>query len=72
MPRTNEMLLANALDAAFTISSVPNDDAKHLTEQGARLLPLRVLASIGCARCIPCSGPKSFRPARYRGCRTGP
>jgi len=41
VPRTNEMLLDNALDAAFTISSVPNDDAKHLMEHGARLLPLR-------------------------------
>ena len=38
---TNAMLLDNALDAAFTISSVPNDDAKHLTEAGARLLPIR-------------------------------
>ena len=35
------MLLDNALDAAFTISSVPNDDAKHLTDAGARLLPIR-------------------------------
>ena len=41
VPQTNAMLLDNDLDAAFTISSVPNDDAKHLTEAGARLLPIR-------------------------------
>ena len=41
VPKTNAMLLDDALDAAFTISSVPNDDAKHLTEAGARLLPIR-------------------------------
>ena len=41
VPQTNKMLLDDALDAAFTISSVPNDDAKHLTEAGARLLPIR-------------------------------
>ena len=41
VPKTNAMLLDNALDAAFTISSVPNDDATHLTDAGARLLPIR-------------------------------
>ena len=41
VPKTNAMLLDNALAAAFTISSVPNDDAKHLTDAGARLLPIR-------------------------------
>ena len=41
VPQTNKMLLDDTLDAAFTISSVPNDDAKHLTEAGARLLPIR-------------------------------
>ena len=41
VPRTNEMLLENSIDAAFTISSVPNDDAKHLTQAGARLLHIR-------------------------------
>ena len=41
VPQTKAMLLDNALDAAFTISSVPNDEAKHLTEAGARLLPIR-------------------------------
>jgi uncharacterized protein len=41
VPKTNAMLLDNALDAAFTISSVPNEDARYLSEQGARLLPIR-------------------------------
>jgi TRAP transporter TAXI family solute receptor len=41
VPRTNEMLLDNSIDAAFTISSVPNDDARHLTRGGARLLDIR-------------------------------
>jgi hypothetical protein len=41
LPQMNEMLLDGALDAAFTISSVPNDDAKYLTDAGARLLPIR-------------------------------
>jgi uncharacterized protein len=41
VPQTNSMLLENALDAAFTVSSVPNDDAKRLTAAGARLIPIR-------------------------------
>jgi uncharacterized protein len=41
VPQTNSMLLENALDAAFTISSVPNDDARQLTAAGARLIPIR-------------------------------
>jgi TRAP transporter TAXI family solute receptor len=41
LPEMNRLLLDNALDAAFTISSVPNDDAKYLTDAGARLLPIR-------------------------------
>jgi hypothetical protein len=40
VPRTNAMLLDNTLDAAFTISSVPNDDASYLSERGARLVPI--------------------------------
>jgi TRAP transporter TAXI family solute receptor len=39
--QTMSMLLDNTLDAAFTISSVPNDEANILTGAGARLLPLR-------------------------------
>ena len=41
VPQTSEMLLDNTLDAAFTISSVPNDDAKDMTDGGARLMPIR-------------------------------
>ena len=41
VPRTNAMLLASDLDAAFTISSVPNEDASQLTTGGARLIPIR-------------------------------
>jgi TRAP transporter TAXI family solute receptor len=41
VPRTIAMLLDNALDAVFTISSVPNDEAKQMTQAGARLLQLR-------------------------------
>ena len=41
VPRTMAMLLDNTLAAAFTISSVPNDEAKSLTKAGARLLPVR-------------------------------
>lgn len=39
--QTMAMLVDNSLDAAFTISSVPNDEAKILTNKGARLLQLR-------------------------------
>jgi TRAP transporter TAXI family solute receptor len=39
--KTMSMLLDNTLDAAFTISSVPNDEANILTSKGARLLQLR-------------------------------
>jgi hypothetical protein len=41
IPRTISMLLDDDLDAAFTISSVPNDEARQLTQGGARLLPVR-------------------------------
>jgi uncharacterized protein len=41
VPRTMSMLLENSLDAAFTISSVPNDEAMSLTKAGARLLHIR-------------------------------
>ena len=41
VPRTIAMLLGNALDAVFTISSVPNDEAKQMTQAGARLLEVR-------------------------------
>jgi uncharacterized protein len=41
IPRTMAMLLDNTLDAAFTISSVPNDEARRLTEGGAQLLNVR-------------------------------
>jgi TRAP transporter TAXI family solute receptor len=39
--QTMAMLLDNRLDASFTISSVPNDEAKTLIRSGARLLELR-------------------------------
>ena len=39
--KTMAMLLDNSLDAAFTFASVPNDEAKTLTQAGARLLQLR-------------------------------
>jgi len=41
VPRTIEMLLDDAIDASFTISSVPNDEAKQLTQGGARFLHVR-------------------------------
>lgn len=41
VPQTTSLLLADAIDAAFTISSVPNEDAKHMIDAGARLIPIR-------------------------------
>jgi TRAP transporter TAXI family solute receptor len=41
VPETTSMLLDAAIDAAFTVSSVPNEDVKHMTEAGARLIPIR-------------------------------
>jgi hypothetical protein len=41
VPQTTAMLLNDQIDAAFTISSVPNDDAGEMTDAGARLLPIR-------------------------------
>lgn len=41
VPQTTAMLLNNQIDAAFTISSVPNDDAREMIDAGARLLPIR-------------------------------
>jgi TRAP transporter TAXI family solute receptor len=40
------MLLENSIDAAFTISSVPNDDARRLTDAGARLVQIREAATV--------------------------
>lgn len=40
VPKTMAMLLDNSLDAAFTFASVPNDEAKTLTQAGARLLQI--------------------------------
>ena len=41
VPQTTSMLLNDTIDAAFTVSSVPNEDVKHMTEAGARLIPIR-------------------------------
>jgi uncharacterized protein len=41
VPQTTVMLLNQQLDAAFTVSSVPNDDAREMTDAGARLLAIR-------------------------------
>jgi TRAP transporter TAXI family solute receptor len=41
VPQTMSMVLADTLDAAFTVSSVPNEDVKSLTDAGARLIPIR-------------------------------
>lgn len=38
---TTAMLLADTIDAAFTVSSVPNEDVRHMTATGARLIPIR-------------------------------
>jgi hypothetical protein len=40
VPQTNALLLRDEIDAAFTVSSVPNEDVKHLTDAGARLIPI--------------------------------
>jgi len=40
VPETTSMLLADEIDAAFTVSSVPNEDVKHMTDAGARLIPI--------------------------------
>lgn len=40
VPQTQEMLLNGDIDAAFTISSVPNDEAKRLTDADARFLEI--------------------------------
>jgi TRAP transporter TAXI family solute receptor len=40
VPQTTAMLLNREIDAAFTISSVPNDDAREMMDGGARLLPI--------------------------------
>lgn len=40
VPDTMAMLLKDQLDAAFLVTSVPNDDARELAEGGARLLPI--------------------------------
>jgi TRAP transporter TAXI family solute receptor len=38
---TTAMLLTNRLDAAFTITSIPNDEVVVQAKAGARLLPIR-------------------------------
>jgi TRAP transporter TAXI family solute receptor len=41
VPQTASLLLRDEIDAAFTVSSVPNEDVKHMTDAGARLIPIR-------------------------------
>ena len=64
--QTNAMLLDNAIDAAFTMSSVPNEDARHMTEAGARLIPITGPGVDRLRTRIPSSARKSSRPARTR------
>lgn len=40
VPATVSLLLRDEIDAAFTVSSVPNEDVKHMTDAGARLIPI--------------------------------
>jgi TRAP transporter TAXI family solute receptor len=40
VPQTTSLLLHDEIDAAFTVSSVPNEDVKHMTDAGARLIPI--------------------------------
>jgi hypothetical protein len=40
VPLTASLLLRDEIDAAFTVSSVPNEDVKHMTDAGARLIPI--------------------------------
>jgi hypothetical protein len=40
VPQTESLLLRDEIDAAFTVSSVPNEDVKRMTDAGARLIPI--------------------------------
>jgi hypothetical protein len=40
VPATASLLLRDEIDAAFTVSSVPNEDVKHMTDAGARLISI--------------------------------
>ena len=40
VPDTVSLLLRDDIDAAFTVSSVPNEDVKHMIDAGARLIPI--------------------------------
>jgi TRAP transporter TAXI family solute receptor len=40
VPLTISLLLRDQIDAAFTVSSVPNEDVKQMTDAGARLIPI--------------------------------
>jgi TRAP transporter TAXI family solute receptor len=40
VPQTASLLLRDEIDAAFTVSSVPNEDVTHMTDAGARLIPI--------------------------------
>ena len=40
VPQTVSLLLRDEIDAAFTVSSVPNEDVKYMTDAGARLISI--------------------------------
>ncbi len=67
VPQTMAMLLDNTLDAAFTISSVPNDEAKRLTQAGARLLQIGGPAVIRLRTMYPFFRSEIIPAGAYRG-----
>jgi TRAP transporter TAXI family solute receptor len=67
VPQANAMLLDNSIDAAFTISSVPNDDAKRLTQAGARLLPIRGPATVRLRTTYPFFRSEIIEAGAYAG-----
>lgn len=67
MQRTMKMLLDNSLDAAFTMTSVPNEEARVLTGSGARLLPLRGPAIDRLRTMYPFFRSRIIPAGQYRG-----
>jgi uncharacterized protein len=70
VPQTISLLLRDEIDAAFTVSSVPNEDVKHMTDAGARLIPIGGRRVDQLRTTYPFFRSEIIPPGAYRGLDT--
>ncbi len=70
VPQTISLLLRDEIDAAFTVSSVPNEDVKRMTDAGARLIPIGGRRVDQLRTTYPFFRSEIIPPGAYRGLDT--